>query len=44
MKWMPVTSLVPCYALHVPKHVAVSLSKPLNQEMITFGTFKDRCM
>ena len=26
-----VTSLVPCHALHVPQHVAVSLSEPLNQ-------------
>ena len=23
--------LVPCHALHVPQHVAVSLSEPLNQ-------------
>ena len=28
---MTVTSLVPCHALHVPQHVAVSLSEPLNQ-------------
>ena len=34
MQWMTVTSLVPCHALHVPQHVAVSLSEPLNQ-MIT---------
>ena len=31
MQWMNVTSLVPCHALHVPQHVAVSLSEPLNQ-------------
>ena len=31
MQWMTVTSLVPCHALHVPQHVAVSLSEPLNQ-------------
>ena len=24
MQWMTVTSLVPCHALHVPQHVAVS--------------------
>ena len=28
---MTETSLVPCQALHVPQHVAVSLSEPLNQ-------------
>ena len=28
---MTVTYLVPCHALHVPQHVAVSLSEPLNQ-------------
>ena len=31
MQWRPVTSSVPCHALHVPQHVAVSLSEPLNQ-------------
>ena len=31
MQWMTVTSLVPCHALHVPQHVAVSVSEPLNQ-------------
>ena len=31
MQWMTVTSLMPCHALHVPQHVAVSLSEPLNQ-------------
>ena len=31
MQWMTVTSLVPCYILHVPQHVAVSFSEPLNQ-------------
>ena len=25
MQWMTVTSLVPCHALHVPQHVAVSV-------------------
>ena len=27
MQWMIVTSLVPCHALYVPQHVAVSLSE-----------------
>ena len=31
MQWMTVTSLVLCHALHVPQHVALSLSEPLNQ-------------
>ena len=31
MQWMSVTSLVPCHDLHVPQHVAVSLSEPFNQ-------------
>ena len=31
MQWMTVTSSVPCHALHVPQHAAVSLSEPLNQ-------------
>ena len=31
MQWMTVTSFVPCHALHVPQHVAVSLSELLNQ-------------
>ena len=31
MQWMTVTSLVPCRALHVSQHNAVSLSEPLNQ-------------
>ena len=31
MQWMTITFLVPCHALHVPQHVAVSLSEPLNQ-------------
>ena len=35
MQWMTVTSLVPCHALHVPQHVAVSLSEPLNQVIST---------
>ena len=30
MQWMTVTSIVPYHALHVPQHVAVSLSEPLN--------------
>ena len=29
MQWMTVTSIVPYHALHVPQHVAVSLSEPL---------------
>ena len=31
MQWRTVTSSVPCHDLHVPQHVAVSLSEPLNQ-------------
>ena len=31
MQWMTIASLVPCHALRVPQHVAVSLSVPLNQ-------------
>ena len=31
MQWMTVTSLVPCHALHVPQHVAVSFPEPFNQ-------------
>ena len=31
MQWMTEASLVPCHALRVPQHVAVSLSEPLNQ-------------
>ena len=31
MQWMTVTYLVPCHALHVPQHVALSHSEPLNQ-------------
>ena len=30
MQWMTVTFIVPYHALHVPQHVAVSLSEPLN--------------
>ena len=37
MQWMTVTSLVPCHALHVPQHVAVSLSEPLNQMISDIG-------
>ena len=33
--WMTVISLVLCHALHVPQHVAVSLSEPLKQKMIS---------
>ena len=36
MQWITVTSLLPCHALHVPKHVAVSLSKSMNQ-VISFA-------
>ena len=32
---MNVVSLVSNYALHVPQHVAVSLSEPLNQKMVS---------
>ena len=35
MQWMTITSIVPCYAPHVPHHVAVSLIGPLNQIMIS---------
>ena len=32
---MTITSFVPCYAPHVPQHVAVSLFGPLNQIVIS---------
>ena len=32
---MTITSFVPCYALHVPQHVAVSLFGPLDQIVIS---------
>ena len=35
MQWMTITSFVPCYAPHVPQHVAVSLFGPLNQIVIS---------
>ena len=35
MQWMTVTYLVPCHALHVPQHVAVSLSEPGCQVSLT---------
>ena len=35
VQWMTITSIVPCYAPHVPQHVAVSLFDPLNQIMIS---------
>ena len=35
MQWMTITSFVPCYAPHYPKHVAVSLFGPLNPIMIS---------
>ena len=35
MQWMTITSIVPCYAPHVPQHVAESLFGPLNQIMIS---------
>ena len=35
MQWMTITSFVPCYAPHVPQHVAVSLFGPLNQILIS---------
>ena len=34
MQWITIISIVPCYAQHVPQHVAVSLFGPLNQIMI----------
>ena len=41
MQWMTITSFVPCYAPHVPQHVAVSLFGPLNQNMISFAPSAD---
>ena len=35
VQWMTITSFVPCYALHVPQHVAASLFGPLNQIVIS---------
>ena len=35
MQWMTITSIVPCYAPHVPRCVAVSMFGPLNQIMIS---------
>ena len=35
VQWMTITSFVPCYAPHVPQHVAVSLFGPLNQIVIS---------
>ena len=35
MQWMTITSFVPCYAPHVPQHVAVSLFGPLNRIVIS---------
>ena len=35
MQWKTITSIVPCYAPHVPQHVAVSLFGPLNQIVIS---------
>ena len=35
VQWMTITSCVPCYAPHVPQHVAVSLFGPLDQFMIS---------
>ena len=32
---MTIDSIVPCYALHVPQHVAVSRFGPLSQIMIS---------
>ena len=32
---LTITSFVPCYAPHVPQHVAVSLFGPLNQIVIS---------
>ena len=37
MQRMTITSFVPCYAPHVPQHVAVSLFGRLNQSMISFA-------
>ena len=35
VQWMTITSFVPCYAPHVPQHVAVTLFGPLNQIVIS---------
>ena len=35
VQWMTITSFVPCYAPHVPQHLAVSLFGPLNQIVIS---------
>ena len=35
VQWMTITTFVPCYAPHVPQHVAVSLFGPLNQIVIS---------
>ena len=35
IQWMTIISFVPCYAPHVPQHVAVSLFGPLNQIVIS---------
>ena len=35
VQWMTITSFVPCYAPHVPQHVAVSLFGLLNQIVIS---------
>ena len=39
MQWMTVTFLLPYHALHV-QHVAVSLSKPLNQMISSAPSMK----
>ena len=35
VQWMTITSFLPCYAPHVPQHVAISLFVPLNQIIIS---------
>ena len=43
VQWMTVTSLVPCQTLHVPQHVAVSLSEPLNQMISSAPSTETAC-
>ena len=54
MKWMTMTSVVPCHALHAPQHAAASPFGPLNHSndflcpscrsrLYITGTGKSRC-
>ena len=44
VQWMTVTSLVPCRALHVPQHIAVTLSKPLSQMISSAPSTESLCI